>query len=173
MYKRLVLVLVLSWSAGLGLTYADGTFIARVGQSGEFLEMEDQNTGQIVKDYLPLYRSGEIRYFSVGVGVEERRAEYPPFPLKLVFTAGGKPYLTGVEVTIQPLTGETAITISREQIEGPWFFIDLPQGTYDISALYGGHQQVLKGVKVVSGKQKTVYLRWTNDSGAMVKVPNE
>lgn len=173
MYTQHILTLALWLSAGQWVAYAEGNLLARVGQSGEFLEMEDQNTGQIIKDYLPINRAGKIRYFSVGVGVEERRAEYPPFSLKLVFTAGGKPYLTGVDVTIQAEKEGVAIIISREQTQGPWLFVDLPSGTYDISAVYGEHKQVLKGVKVVSGKQKTVHLRWAVDAGAMVKVPNE
>ena len=173
MYKRLVLALVVWCSASQGLIYAQGSFIARVGPSGEFLELEHQSTGQMVKDYLPLYRVGGVRYFSAGVGLEERQAEYPPFSLKLVFTAGGKPYLAGVDVTIQAAEGAAAITIPREQVEGPWLFVDLPSGTYDISATYGEHKQALKGIKVVGGKQKTVHLRWAEDTGPTVKMPNE
>ena len=45
----------------------------------------------------PLYHSGTIRYFSTGIGQVEREAAYPPFALKLVFTAGGKSFVTGVE----------------------------------------------------------------------------
>ena len=172
MYKWIVLALALWFSAGEGLLHAEGGFIARVGQSGEFLELEQSN-GQVIKDYLPLYRAGGVRYFSVGVGLEERQAQYPPFSLKLVFTAGGKPYLAGVDVTIQPAKGAAAITISREQVEGPWLFVDLPPGTYDISATYGEHKQALKGIKVVRGKQKTVHLRWTEDTGPMVEVPKQ
>lgn len=173
MHKQLILGLALGLSAAQGLTFAADSFIARVGQSGEFLEMEDQRTGEVVKSYLPLYRVGNIRYFSAGVGLEERQAEYPHFSLKVVFTAGGKPYLTGVDVTIQPQKEGSAIIISREQVEGPWLFLDLPSGTYDISAMYGDKKQTLKGVKVVAGKQKTVQLQWTADIGSMVKVPNE
>lgn len=173
MCKRLAVVLALCLSAGQELSYGEGSFIASVGQSGEFLEMEDQRTGQVVKDYLQLHRAGNIRYFAAGVGVEERRAEYPPFSLKLVFTAGGKPYLTGVDVTIHPQVGGAEIVIPREQIEAPWLFIDLPSGTYDISAMYGEQKQTLKGIKVVAGKQKTVQLQWAADIGSMVKVPNE
>ena len=172
MYKWIVLALALWFCAGEGLTHAEGGLTARVGQSGEFLELEQSN-GQVIKDYLPLYRAGGVRYFSVGVGLEERQAQYPPFSLKLVFTAGGKPYVSGVDVTIQPAKGAAAITISREQVEGPWLFVDLPPGTYDITATYGEHKQTLKGIKVVGGKQKTVYLRWTEDTGPTVKVPNE
>jgi hypothetical protein len=173
MCKRLALILALWWSAAEELTYAEGSSIARVGSSGDFLEMEDQRTGQVVKSYLPLYRAGNIRYFSAGVGVEERQAEYPHFSLKVVFTAGGKPYLTGVEVTIQPEKEGAAIIISRDQVEGPWLFVDLPTGTYDISAMYGDQKQTLKGIKVVAGKQKTVQLQWAKDIGSIVKVPNE
>ncbi len=155
-----------------GCSHAEGSVVARVGQSGDFLDLE-QSDGAVVRDYLPLYRAGGIRYFSCGVGLEERQAEYPPFSLKLVFTAGGKPYLTGVDVTIQPAKGEAAIIISRERVEGPWLFVDLPSGTYDISAAHGQHKQALKGIKVVGGKQKTVHLRWAEDTGVTVKVPNE
>jgi hypothetical protein len=52
-------------------------------------------------------------------------------------------------------------------------FVDLPSGTYDISATYGEHKQALKGIKIVGGKQKTVYLRWAHDTGPTVKVPDE
>ncbi|HEV2173183.1 MAG TPA: carboxypeptidase-like regulatory domain-containing protein [Nitrospira sp.] len=172
MYKWVGLALALWFSAEEGLLHAEGGLIARVGQSGEFLELEQSN-GQVIKDYLPLYRAGGVRYFSVGVGLEERQAQYPPFSLKLVFTAGGKPYLAGVDVTIQPAKGAAAITISREQVEGPWLFVDLPPGTYDISATYGQHKQALEGIKVVGGKQKTVHLRWAEDTGPTVKAPNE
>jgi len=93
--------------------------------------------------------------------------------LKLVFTAGGKPYLTGVDVAIRALNGETAITIPKEEVEGPWLFVDLPTGTYDITATYGTQQQSLKGMKIVSGKQKTLYVRWPEDVGATVNLPKE
>lgn len=173
MSKQLLFVSIVWLSAGQGLTQAESAFIARIGQSGEFLEMIDRDTRQIVSDALPLYRAGNIRYFSAGVGVEERRAEYPPFSLKVVFTAGGKPYLTGVDVTIRSEKGEPVIAISRERIEGPWLFIELPSGRYDISAMYGDQKQELKGIEVVEGHQTTIHLRWKEDMGAMRQLPND
>jgi len=174
MNKHFILALTLWFSAGHALIYAEDGFIARVGASGEFLEMEDQHTGQIVKDYLTIHRAGVVRYFSAGVGVEERRTEYPPFSLKLVFTAGGKPYLTGVDVTVRREKGEgPPITISHEQMKGPWLFIDLPSGTYDISAVYGDQKQEVRGLRVVEGHQKTIHLRWKEDMGLTGKMPND
>jgi len=174
MHVRILLALTLCFCAGQGLVHAETSFIARIGPSGEFLELEDQSTRQTVKDFIPLYRAGTIPYFSAGVGVEERRAEYPPFSLKLVFTAGGKPYLTGVDVTFRTEKGEgTPITISHEQINGPWLFIDLPSGTYDISAMYGDQKQDVRAIKIVEGHQKTVHLRWKGDMGLLGKVPKD
>lgn len=165
-----VLALACWFCLGAGATFGESRVTAREGPSGDFLEFEGQSHGQIVKHSLPLYRTGAIRYFSAGVGSEERQAEYPPFSLKLVFTAGGKPYLVGVDVLIQSVKGQ-AITISRDQVEGPWLFVDLPSGMYDISASYGEHKQALKGIKVVAGRQKTIHIRWADEAGASVKVP--
>lgn len=158
------------WSA-VGLALAEGSPTVRVSQTGESLEIEQQIDGRVVKNSLPLYRSGEVRYFSAGVGLEERSAEYPSFTLKLIFTAGGKPFLASVDVAIQPAQGGAAITISRDQVEGPWLFVDLPAGTYDIAAAHGDRKQLLKNIKVETGKQKTLYLRWAEDTGVALKAP--
>ncbi|HKT34022.1 MAG TPA: hypothetical protein VJR03_04270 [Nitrospira sp.] len=173
MHRWIALTSALWFCTGEGLTYAEGGFPVRIGQSGEYLELEYSNNGQIVKDHLPLYRAGNVRYFTAGVGLEERQAEYPPFSLKLIFTAGGKPYLSGVDVLIQPLTGGAVIKIPNEQIQGPWLFVDLPSGTYDIVATYGGQTRSSKGVTITAGKSKTLYLRWAQDAGVTVPLPNE
>jgi hypothetical protein len=173
MNGRIALALALSLCADAGLSFAEGRVVARIGQSEEFLELEHQVNGQITKNYLPLHRAGGVRYFSAGVGLEERAAEYPPFSLKLVFTAGGKPFLAGVDVTIQPAKGGTAIRVPREHVEGPWLFVDLPPGIYDIAATHVDREQTLKGVKVESGKRQTLHLRWTDDRGMAAKIPLE
>jgi hypothetical protein len=126
-----------------------------------------------VVDTLPLHQKGNIRYFSAGVGLEERMAEYPPFSLKVVFTAGGKPYLSGVSVTIQQITRGTVLTIPNDQVEGPWLFVDLPTGVYDVSAVHHDSRQELKGVKVEAGKQRVIHLRWAEDRGIIGNLPDE
>jgi len=100
----LIPAFVLLSSLCVGASFADGP-VPRMGESGEFLELEFQVNGQRSKGSLPLYRAEAVRYFSAGVGIEERSAEYLRSSLKLVFTAGGKPFLAGVAVTIQPATG--------------------------------------------------------------------
>lgn len=165
------LVLLLGLFLASSPVQAEGNSVVKIGRSGEYLELEQND--QIIKDYLPLHRTAGARYFSAGVGLEERSASYPPFPLKIVFTAGGKPFLSGVAVTIRPAKGGTAIVIPREHVEGPWLFVDLAVGLYDVTAADGSHVQHLKGIKVEAGKQKVVYLRWMEDHGVAGRVPAE
>jgi len=154
---------VVAFSGGASL--ADGGAVARIGASGEVIELSHQVDGRTMVDTLPLHRAGDVRYFSAGIGLEERSAQYPPFALKLVFTAGGKPFLSGVSVTIQPAKGGTAVVVPQEQVEGPWLFIDLAPGIYDVTAIHRERKQGLTGIKVEAGKQKTIHLRWTEDRG--------
>lgn len=162
MRQILIPAFVLLSSLCVGVSFA-GDPVHRIEESGEFLELEFQVNGQRSKGSLPLYRAEAVRYFSAGVGIEERSAEYPPFSLKLVFTAGGKPFLAGVAVTIQPATGGPAINIPQEHVNGPWLFVDLPSGTYHVTAIHAARTQGLKGIKLEAGKTKTVHLRWSED----------
>jgi hypothetical protein len=171
-HTLMVAVSILWFFAGNGLIYGQSSQV-QIGQSGDYLQLQRQSDGKTVSHYLPLYRKGNIRYFSAGVGLEEREATYPPFSLKLVFTAGGKPYLTGVEVDIRAVDHEAAIHIAKNQVDGPWLFVDLPTGSYDITATYGTAQRALHGVPIVAEKQKTLYLRWSEDAGVTLDVPNE
>jgi hypothetical protein len=166
MRQILILVLALWGSLCGGISLADGSPVARIGESGEFLELEYQANGQASKDLLPLYRADGVRYFSAGVGIEERSAEYPRFSLKLVFTAGGKPFLAGVSVTIQSAKGGPPINIPRDHVNGPWLFVELPSGTYHLTAIHADRTQGLNRVTVEAGKMKTVHLRWPEDQGS-------
>jgi hypothetical protein len=164
--RQILIPMLALWSSFCGgMSLADGGPVARIGESGEFLELEYQVNGQVSKDSLPLYQADGVCYFSAGVGIEERTAEYPPFSLKLVFTAGGKPFLAGVAVTIQPAKGGPSINIPRDHVNGPWLFVELPSGTYHLTAIHADRTQGLKGVRVEAGKMKTVYLRWPEESG--------
>lgn len=148
---------------GEGICLATSGVVARIGDSGDSLELSRQIDGRTVVDTLPVYHAGSVRYFSAGIGIEERSAQYPPFSLKLVFTAGGKPFLAGVAVTIQPAKGGPPIDIPRDHVNGPWLFVELPSGTYHLTAIHADQTQNLKGVTVEGGKMKTVYLRWPEE----------
>ena len=135
----------------------------RVAPSGDAIELEIPTDIGTQKESLPLYHSGTIRYFSAGIGQVEREAAYPPFSLKLVFTAGGKPFVTGVEVVLRQSKGATVLTVPREQVTGPWLFIDVPDGTYEVAATLGGQIQQVKGSHVRRGHVTTQHVRWAED----------
>ncbi|MCC6968111.1 MAG: hypothetical protein IT391_17710 [Nitrospira sp.] len=151
------LVLTADVSAG------GSTVVARVLSDEEAVELEIPTDIGVQKERLPLYRSGTVRYFSAGIGQVERAANYPPFSLKLVFTAGGKPFVSGVAVTLRQATGGTAVTVPQEHNTGPWLFIDLPDGTYEVSATLGGVTQQVNNLTVRRGHITTQHVRWAED----------
>ncbi len=152
---------------------ADAGVTVRIVPTGDALELEIPTDIGPQKDQIPLYRQGSIRYFSSGIGLVEREADYPPFSLKLVFTAGGKPFVTGVAITVRDAKGTTVLTVPAEHITGPWLFIDLPDGTYEVSATLGGQVQVAKGIKLGRGKVTTQHVRWSEDRSPRLTASGE
>ncbi len=138
----------------------DAATTATMLPSGDAIELTGdlERRGRTVT--IPIHRSGGIRYFSAGVGMEERQAEYPPFSLKLILVAGPKAYLSKAGVTITNDSGTVRVDIPSDNVNGPWVFVDLPDGTYDIEAVSAGEQVDQRGVHVREGRTRTVYLRW-------------
>ena len=133
--------------------------------TGEGLELQFGDGSARDKTVIPLHHSGNIRYFSTGVGLEEREADYPVFPLKIVLVVGEKPYLARVAVTIADENESIKLAIPKEEVTGPWLFVDLPPGAYHISAVWEGQTQTNKTVRVQKGVTNTVYLRWPERRG--------
>lgn len=166
-----VLLLLVLWM-GPGEVAAAGT-VARELPGGEEIELEIPSDIGPQKEIISLYHSGQIRYFSAGIGRAEREALYPPFPLKVVFTAGGKPFVAGVALSLRNVEGTTVLTVPGEQITGPWLFIDVPEGTYEITARLGGEPQQVKGIKVRRGHTTVQHIRWTVDKSPPLAAPAE
>lgn len=140
---------------------ADAAPIAKGTPSGDGIELEyATEDGTTVKTIFPIYRVGAVRYFSAGVGVEERSPQYPPYPLKLVFIAGPKAFVAQVAVTIKDTKGKVNLLVPGEQVTGPWLFVDLPPGTYEITAIRRDQSEIKQKVEVGAGGSKTVYFRW-------------
>lgn len=109
---------------------------------------------------LPIYQVEDIRFLSAGVGIEERKATYPSFPLKLIFAERGGAFLTGVSVTIQNMSGKEILTISPDQISGPWLFLDLGPGTYRVTAVRGDGTPIKQTIHLAKGKTKGIHFHW-------------
>ena len=81
-------------------------------------------------------------------------------PLKLSWVAGEKAYLSRVAVMIRDQAGTVQLDIPEGHVNGPWIFVDLPDGTYDVAGVSGSETQERKNVAIRSGSVRTVYLRW-------------
>jgi|SRR3989454_8809810 len=160
------LVLTSPYAFGAGNEgHSKTTPMVRFMQSGDSLELVyHEDGGTPIKETIPIHRAGSIRYFSAGVGLEERSAPYPAFPLKLVFVAGPKAYLSQVSVTISDREGEVHLQIPPKQVTGPWLFLDLPPGSYDISAEGPGKASIKEHVTLSAKETKTIYLRWKEET---------
>ena len=149
-------------SLGLfGSSLSHAAITARITPAGDGIELEYVGEdGKSVKELIPLHKKGSARYFSTGIGMEERTAQYPRFPLKLVFVAGAKAYVTQVAVTIKATKKDMHVRIPGDQVTGPWLFVDLPAGTYDISVARRDRAEIKQRVAVIPGRTKVAYFRW-------------
>jgi len=144
-----------------GSSLSHAAITAQINQAGDGIELEYVGEdGKSTKEVIPLHKKGSSRYFSTGIGMEERTARYPRFPLKLVFIAGAKAYVTQVGVTIKATKRDMHVRIPSDEVTGPWLFVDLPAGTYDITAVRRDRAEIKQRVAVVQGRTKVAYFRW-------------
>lgn len=106
---------------------------------------------------VPIQKYESVRYYSAGVGVDERRQVPQLFPLRMVFKTDKGNLLSDADVTIT--AKGTTVFRGRAQ-NGPWLVVDLAPGTYDIAAVQDGKVQTAKGVRVAAGKHRTVTMQW-------------
>ena len=165
--------MVMSLALTVEARTSGSTVVAHVLSEEEAVELDIPTDIGVQKERLPLYRSGTVRYFSAGIGQVERDAIYPPFSLKLVFTAGGKPFVSGVAVTLRQAKGGTVLTVPPAHNTGPWLFIDLPDGTYQISATLGGVTHQVKALTVRRGHVITQHVRWVEDRSPALPAQTE
>jgi hypothetical protein len=159
------LLFMIGWSVGSGPApgWAEISATSRILPTGDALELTYQANGETWTDLIPLHRAGPVRYFSAGVGMAERAADYPPFPIKLVLTAGGKPYMAHVGVQVTSHDGTITLSIPPDHVTGPWLFLDLPAGTYDLTGTRGTDRPQLRRVTVQPGSSQTLYLRFSGE----------
>ncbi|NKB82262.1 MAG: hypothetical protein GKS05_10330 [Nitrospirales bacterium] len=109
---------------------------------------------------LPIYKKAGVTYFSAGVGIMEREASYPQFPLKFVFATKEGPYITLVTISIFDQEGTMILTIPSDHATGPWLFVDLQPDTYTVVALRTNGTSVQQKVTVKENESHVVYFHW-------------
>jgi len=161
MFRFGLIPILAFWCIVAADPFAQAAPVAKSTTSGDGIELEyTASDGTAIKTVFPVHRAGGVEYFSAGTGVEERSAKYPPYPLKLIFIAGPKAYLAQVTVSIKDAKGAVDLSVPDEQVTGPWLFVKLPAGAYDITATRRDKSEIKQRVEVGAGGSKTVYFRW-------------
>lgn len=118
-----------------------------------FLSMAGVRVWAISKAELPLEQAGWLKYYSTGIGLEERSKAISGFPLKLIFANLRGELLASVRVSISGPGGIKAEVTS----EGPWLFLDLAPGVYRIKAQVD-NLSAERWVRVEKGPTKVVHM---------------
>ena len=124
--------------------------------------LEVPYSGSIPKGPLkfPLYKGEGFQYFSAGVGLEERQLTYPPYPVKFILVQGSGAFLSNVSFSIRQLDGTLNFEIPAAHVEGPWVFLNIPTGTYLITATNSQQKKIEKQVSVTEDRSQVIHLRW-------------
>lgn len=108
----------------------------------------------------PVRTDHDIEYRSGGVGTDEREALFAvaeDYGLKLVFAAEDKSdYHADVAVSVADRAGQTIFEASNT---GPYLFVALPPGKYELTAKHGDEAKS-KSVTVAQGKQTAAAFYW-------------
>lgn len=100
-----------------------------------------------------------IAYVSGGVGLAERAALEKiakNYNLRLVFATKSGSYLADVRVTVSGPQGKSLFSTTAQ---GPWLFVKLPAGKYQVSATSGG-TPITRTAEVSAKGATTLYFRF-------------
>jgi hypothetical protein len=91
-------------------------------------------------------------YMFGGISSNEREildGRAKDFNLMLVFADKSGPYLSDVQVRIASAKSGHILAAT---VDGPWFYIQLPPGAYDIAATFNGQLRKAKSLRVAKDK---------------------
>lgn len=101
-----------------------------------------------------------VAYMTGGIGIAEREAmerQGRDYNLKLSFSEKGGVYLTDVRVAVENRNGKEMINITTN---GPWLYLQLPPGTYNVKTVYNGESQRIENLRVTGADRVQRILRW-------------
>ena len=87
--------------------------------------------------------------------IDALKAQEDRFRLKLMFTLNEGNYLAGVNVTVRSAAGTT---VMEQNDTGPVLLVNLPAGTYTVTATSEGRTQ--KRTVQIGDRLRTEYMRW-------------
>jgi len=103
-----------------------------------------------------LQAADTVRTLSTGIGKEERVA-HEGYTLLIVFAEAKGPLIAAVSLKI---VGQDGTQVVAAVSEGPWFYADLPAGTYTVQATRKDGTPRNASVTVAAGEQKVLHMTW-------------
>ncbi len=101
-----------------------------------------------------------ITFLSGGLSEPERKNLEEmgnKYSLKVMFANGKGEYLNEVTVTIFDQEGKS---ILKTVPNGPWFFINLPSGTYDLEASFQKSRKRISNLRIDEKNQTAIGIQW-------------
>lgn len=112
------------------------------------------------ENFLKKGSEGGIAFLSGGIGQHEReilKKMGKDYSLKLIFSNRKIEYLSDVMVTVFNHKDEKILfTVSF----GPWLFIDLPSGMFNLEASFQGGRKKVSQIRLEKGTQKVHAIQW-------------
>jgi hypothetical protein len=95
-----------------------------------------------------------------GVGSEERDAmesQAGDYNVKLAFAEKVGVYLADVDVAVHDQSGKQILDVTTN---GPWLYLQLPEGTYTVRAAFNDKIQRISNLAVKPGQRTARIVRW-------------
>lgn len=99
-------------------------------------------------------------YMSGGVGIEERgrmAKQADRYNLKLSFADRAGEYLDKVRLVIRDEKGGEIVETTAS---GPWFYIRLPAGNYDVKATFNHHTREIRRLRISKDRRVVRLFHW-------------
>jgi len=99
-------------------------------------------------------------YLTGGVGTDERIAleeRAKGFNVKLVFAESAGSFISAVKLEIVGAKNKPIVSLSTT---GPWFYIQLPSGIYNVKATFAGQTKEANGLRVDHDKRVQRVFVW-------------
>ena len=110
-------------------------------------------------NFLKRKKAENITFLSGGLTEPERKnleEMGKKYSLKVIFSNARGEYLSDVTMTILDQTNEPILTT----ISGPWFFINLPSGTYSLEASFQKNRKRISQLKIDGNSQTVIRVQW-------------
>lgn len=98
-----------------------------------------------------------IKYACTGVAESKEDPRWTQYPVKLMFTTGGRAYVSFVQVKIEDPQGKVVLEV---ECDSPWLMADLKPGSYTVKVTADKKYPKSAKLQVAGGKQVEQAIRF-------------